>query len=511
MITPTTQTDTQSSYQAGERLLSVRGLKKTFPGVLALDGVDFDVAPGEVHALVGENGAGKSTLIKILSGAFPPDVGSIEFGGRRFSQLSPHQAQELGIRTIYQERSLVPWMSVAENIMLGNLPGWRFLVNWGRLRSEAQTIMRTLSLEVDPEAPLITLGLAQQQGVEIAKALYHQAQLLIMDEPTAALSGHEVENLFRLTRTLRARGLGIIYISHHLEEVFTLADRVTVLRDGRVVGTRQIADTNKQELMNMMVGRDLTGITVKQSIPLGDVVLRIDGISRGSAVRDVSLELRRGEIVGLAGMMGSGRTELARLIFGADRPDSGTIYMNGTPLRAKHPVDAIANGIALVPEDRKTQGLVLCLDAIDNVAMVSLKDVRFVVNQAQLTEAARQYAGSLDIRMASLHQEVQYLSGGNQQKLVLAKWLDAGAEVFIFDEPTRGVDIGAKLEIHRLLIELAKRAKALLVISSDLPEILTLSDRVLVMRKGRIAGNFPRDEATEHTIIACAIGEGNVA
>ena len=511
MVTSGGLAGSQTFDHSGARLLSVRGLKKSFPGVLALDKVDFDVVAGEVHALVGENGAGKSTLIKILSGAFAPDEGTIEVGDRSFHQLTPHQAQELGIRTIYQERSLVPWMSVAENILLGDLPGWRFLLDWRRLRREALDIMNALDLKVDPDAPLVTLGLAQQQGVEIAKAMYQQARLLIMDEPTAALSSPEVENLFRLTRSLRQRGLGVIYISHHLEEVFSIADRVTVLRDGKVVGTRLISRTNRGELMSMMVGRDLTGISVKETIQPGEIVLRVDGISRGAAVQNVSLEVRRGEIVGLAGMMGSGRTEVARLIFGADRPDSGGMYVNGAPLRARGgPSDAIAQGVALVPEDRKSQGLVLCLDVVDNISMVSLKDARFVLDRSSIKNSAIQFARSLGIRMSSLSQEAQYLSGGNQQKVVLAKWLDAGADVFIFDEPTRGVDIGAKLEIHRLLIELAKRGKALLVISSDMPEILALCDRVLVMRKGRIVGDFHRDEASEHKIIACAIGEGNI-
>ncbi len=506
MVTSGGLAEFQPLFSAGARLLSVRGLKKSFPGVLALDRVDFDVVAGEVHALVGENGAGKSTLIKILSGAFAPDEGTIEVGDRSFHHLTPHQAQDLGIRTIYQERSLVPWMSVSENILLGDLPGWRFLLDRRRLRREAQEIMIALGLKVDPDAPLVTLGPAQQQGVEIAKAMYQQARLLIMDEPTAALSSPEVESLFRLTRSLRQRGLGVIYISHHLEEVFSIADRVTVLRDGKVVGTRPIAETNRRELMSMMVGRDLTGISVKEDIQLGEIVLRLDGISRGTAVENVSLEVRRGEIVGLAGMMGSGRTEVARVIFGADQPDSGNMYVNGAPLHARNPSVAIAQGIALVPEDRKSQGLVLCLDVVDNVSMVSLKDERFVPDRSGIRKSATQFARSLSIRMSSLSQEVQYLSGGNQQKVVLAKWLDAGADVFIFDEPTRGVDIGAKLEIHRLLIDLAKRGKALLVISSDMPEILALCDRVLVMRRGRIVGEFHRDEASEHKIIACAIG-----
>lgn len=489
-------------------LLAVRDLRKAFPGVQALDGVDFDLRAGEIHALVGENGAGKSTLIKILSGAFLPDQGVVEILGQPHRRLTPHQAQDLGIRTIYQERSLVPWMSVSENVLLGNLPGWGFLVDRRALYREAVSTMERLDLHLDPDAEVASLGLGQQQGVEIAKALYHQARVLIMDEPTAALTGPEVDNLFRATRALREQGMGIIYISHHLEEVFALADRVTVLRDGQVVGTRQIADTSTRELMSMMVGRDLSGIIVKETLPIGEVALDIQGLSRRGTVRGVSLQVRKGEIVGIAGMMGSGRTELARLVFGVDRPDGGQISVHGRPVTLRSPDDAIRHGIALVPEDRKTQGLVLCLDVVDNVNMASLRTSPVVLSDARLGDAAQRQAQALGLRAGSLSYEVQYLSGGNQQKVVLGKWLETAADVFIFDEPTRGVDVGAKLEIHRLLIDLARHGKALLIISSDMPEVLALSDRILVMRRGQIAGEFQRDEATEHGIIACALGKG---
>jgi ribose transport system ATP-binding protein len=492
-----------------ERLLQVRGLQKTFPGVQALDGVDFDVCAGEVHALVGENGAGKSTLIKILSGAYRPDDGWILVAGQQYRHLSPHLAQSLGIRTIYQERSLVPWTSVAENVLLGRLPGSGFLVNWRRIKAEAQATLDRLGLELDANATVADLPVSSQQSVEIAKALYQQARVVIMDEPTAAFGRPEVERLFRTVCALRDQGLGIVYISHHLEEVFAISDRVTVLRDGRVVGHRRTADTTPRELMSMMVGRDVTGATAKEHVIPGEVLLRIEGISRGATVQNVNLEVRRGEIVGIAGMVGSGRTELARIVFGADRADGGRIYFKGQELKSGDPIDSIIRGIALVPEDRKTQGLVLCQDIVDNINMASLRRRPALLNLGRLEQAARNQAHSLDIRAASLSTEVQYLSGGNQQKVVLAKWLEAGADLFILDEPTRGVDVGAKLEIHRLMVELAKRGKAVLMVSSDLPEVLALSDRILVMRRGRLVGEFTGAEATEQAVIACALGEEN--
>jgi ribose transport system ATP-binding protein len=490
-------------------LLEVRCLHKAFPGVQALDGVDFNLYPGEVHALVGENGAGKSTLIKILSGAYAPDDGSLVIHGQRFRAILPRQAQTLGIRTIYQERSLVPWMSVAENILIGDLPGQGFLVNWKRVNQAARRILADLGLDLDPEAIVGELSVAKQQSVEIAKALYQRAQVVIMDEPTSAFGRPEVEHLFKTVQALRQQGVGIIYISHHLEEVFDIADRVTVLRDGRVVGSRRIAETTPQELMNMMVGRDLSGIRIKETAELGDEVLRVEGLSRGSAVQGVSFQVRKGEIVGIAGMVGSGRTELARIVAGVDRPDAGRIIFQGQELQLKNPRQFIQHGIALVPEDRKTQGLVLCLDIVDNVNLASLAQKPPLVNTRQLTEVASRQAVSLDLRAATLAQEVQFLSGGNQQKVVLAKWLEAGAEMFIFDEPTRGVDVGAKLEIHRLIVDLAKQGKAILMVSSDMPEVLTVSDRILVMRKGRLVGEFSAAEATEHKIIQCALGEFN--
>jgi ribose transport system ATP-binding protein len=490
-------------------LLAVSCLRKAFPGVQALDGVDFDLFPGEVHALVGENGAGKSTLIKILSGAYAPDEGVIHVGGQQFQALSPRQAQALGIRTIYQELSLVPWLSVAENILVGDLPGRGFMVNWKEVNQKAGRILEDLGLDLDPEATVAELSVARQQSVEIAKALYQHACLVIMDEPTSTLGRTEVERLFKTVEALRQQGIGIIYISHHLEEVFQIADRVTVLRDGRVVGSKGIRDTDPQNLMNMMVGRDLSGINIKEMTVLGEEILRVEGLSRGKVVNEVSLQVRRGEILGIAGMVGSGRTELARLIAGVDRPDRGRIFFNGKELPPGNPGDYIRRGIALVPEDRKTQGLVLCLDIVDNMNLASLTQRSRVVNVREMAAAARRQAQALDLRSASLNQEVQYLSGGNQQKVVLAKWLETGADLFIFDEPTRGVDVGAKLEIHRLIASLAGQGKAILVVSSDMPEVLTMSDRILVMRRGSLAGEFSAAEATEHKIIQCALGEFN--
>jgi ribose transport system ATP-binding protein len=495
----------------GALLMQVLGLKKAFPGVLALAGVDFDLRPGEVHALVGENGAGKSTLIKILSGVYAPDGGNIIVAGEEFSALTPRQAHELGIRTIYQERSLAPELSVAENIMVGSLPGRGFLVNWNQVYEKAGAVLSNLELDLDPTEQVCSLGIAKQQAVEMAKALYQKARIVIMDEPTSAFGRAEVERLFKTVRALRQQGIGVIYISHHLEEIFEISDRVTVLRDGQVVGSRLTSNTTPQELMTMMVGRDLSGEIVKQTAPTGEVMLRLEDVGRGVVVKNISLELRRGEIVGIAGMVGSGRSELARLIFGLDRYERGRIVFKEHELRANSPRSAIRRGIGLIPEDRKLQGLVLCLDLIDNTNMVSIQQQKPFLSLSRLRENVRRYIQTLDIRTPSLNREVQYLSGGNQQKIVLAKWLDAGADLLIFDEPTRGVDVGAKMQIHRLIVELAHQGRAILMISSDLPEILALSDRILVMRKGQIVGEFDGKTANENGILACALGEGNGA
>jgi len=490
-------------------LLQVNNLTKTFPGVKALDNVHFELVPGEVHALVGENGAGKSTLIKILSGAYVPDGGEIIINNKSFKTLTPSLAQALGIRTIYQERGLLPWLSVAENILLGNLPGQRFIISWKCLREQAGKMLSDLELDLDPDALVISLGIGKQQSVEIAKALYQQAKILIMDEPTSALGQSEVEKLFQTVKTLRSQGIAIIYISHHLDEIFEIADRVTVLRDGQVVDTQEISSTNSEALIGLMVGRDLSGIMVKEDVPLGDVLLRVESLGSGSDVSDVSLEVRRGEIVGIAGMVGSGRTQLARLIFHADKADQGLIYFEGKELQADNPRESTAQGIVLIPEDRKNQGLVLCLDLVDIVNIASTSRGRSILNLGKLEDVTRQQMASLDIRAPSSRTEVQYLSGGNQQKVVLAKWLEFGAELFIFDEPTQGVDVGAKLEIHRLMIDLVRNGKAILMVSSDMAELLALSDRILVMRQGQIVGEFASEEASERKIIECALGTSN--
>jgi ribose transport system ATP-binding protein len=494
---------------SSEPFLQVRCLHKAFPGVQALSGVDFDIYPGEVHALVGENGAGKSTLIKILSGAYAPDEGSIHLNGQSFRMLTPRLAQSLGIRTIYQERSLIPWMSVAENILVGDLPGRSFLVNWKKVEQKTRIILDQLELSLDSKEIVNNLGIAKQQGVEIAKALYQRAKVVIMDEPTASLGRPEVEHLFSIVHALRKEGIGIIYISHHLEEIFAIANRITVLRDGKVVGKRQIKETNPHDLMNMMVGRDLSGIQTRELTSTGEIVLLVENLSRKPSVNNVSLDIRAGEVVGIAGMVGSGRTELARMIFGIDKPDQGRVIINGFQIRQGGPQSAIEHGIALVPEDRKTQGLVACLDIVDNINMASTPRGRALISNSRLEKTARSHSAALDIRASALHGEVQYLSGGNQQKVVLAKWLEVGADLFIFDEPTRGVDVGAKLEIHRLILKLANSGKAILMISSDLPELLALSDRILVMRKGQIVGEFTADQADEHKIIEVALGEAN--
>jgi ribose transport system ATP-binding protein len=490
----------------------MQGIRKSFPGVVALDGVDLDLRAGEVHVLLGENGAGKSTLMKILSGAHARDAGGIWMDGQPVEITSPRRAQELGIRIIYQELTLCPQLSVAENILLGQEPGRLGWVDRRRMAEEASRLLRGLGIELDPWTRVCDLGVALQQMVEVAKALSgEEARVLVMDEPTSALTSSEIEQLFAAIERLTARGVAVVYISHRMEEVTRIGQRVTVLRDGRHVATLPVAETTIHGLVKLMAGRELTEHYPKQRVAPGDEVLRVEGLSRGQVVRDVSFSLRRGEVLGVAGLLGAGRTELARLIAGADRPDSGRIVWKGRVVAVSGPAAAIRLGVGLLPEDRKTQGLVLSLSVQSNVALPSTPRLsRFgVVDRRREAALAQQEVEDLRVRTPSLAQKVGLLSGGNQQKVVLGKWLAAEVDVLLMDEPTRGIDVGAKVEIYQLMNRLTAAGKAILMVSSDLPEVLGMSDRILVLHRGRVAAELPALTATQESVLAAALGQAS--
>ena len=490
-------------------VLRLRGIAKRYPGVVALDGVDLDVQRAEVHVLLGENGAGKSTLMKIISGAVPRDAGEIFLDGVPADITNPRQAQTLGIGIIYQELNLVPHLTAGENILLGREPALApGVIDQRQLVRAAQQQLDDIGVTLDARAVVRRLSVAQQQMVEVAKALSLNARVLIMDEPTSALSRQEIQELFATIRRLKARGVAIIYISHRMEELFEIGDRVTVLRDGQHVGTRRIAETTMAELVRLMVGRDLRDQYPKQPAPLGAEALRVEHLRRDGVLHDISFTLRRGEVLGVAGLMGSGRTELARAIFGADAIDGGRVLISGQAEKISSPRAAIDLGLGFLAEDRKHQGLVLALSVQENICLPSVNRLsQFGVMQpARETAAAAQCIAELRIKTPGPHQRVVNLSGGNQQKVVLGKWLTTDADILIFDEPTRGIDVGAKVEIYQLINHLAARGAAVLMISSELPEILGMSDRIIVMHAGRIAGEFTAAEATQEKLLAAALG-----
>lgn len=466
-------------------VLEMRHIRKTFPGVVALDDVDFELRRGEVHILLGENGAGKSTLMKILSGAYLKSAGQIILDGAEVKIKNPKHAQTLGISTIYQEFNLIPHLSVGENIFLGREPAYVPAVIDQRAIFKAATLALTgLGLTLDPRKLVKELRVAEQQMVEVAKALSLDARILIMDEPTAALTEHEIKELFATIRRLKAKGVSIVYISHRMEELFEIGDRVTVLRDGRTVGTYEVRGMSKSELIRLMVNRELTELFPKERATTGPEVLRVEGLSTKGGLKEISFSLRKGEVLGLAGLMGAGRTELARAIFGLDQITSGTIHINGAPQRIGSPRAAINLGIGFLTEDRKSQGLVLPLSVTENLCLSSVDKFSKwgVMDTDAEQQAAGRYVKELRIKTPSLDQKVVFLSGGNQQKVVLSKWLCCEAEVFIFDEPTRGVDVGAKAEIYQLMNRLTASGVAIIMISSELLEVLGMSDRILVMR-----------------------------
>jgi len=491
-------------------LLSVERLSKDYPGVRALDGVDFSLYEREVHALVGQNGAGKSTLIKILSGAQQKDSGRLLLRGEPVEIRSPQQAIAMGIATIYQELNLVPHLSAAENIFLGREPRTRFgLLDTKRMREEAATLLERLGATQTPvTVPVGKLSMAEQQMVEIAKALSAQVRILIMDEPTSTLNEREVITLFEQVKRLKQSGVSVIYISHRLEEVFQVADRVTVLRDGRVTGGGRVEDLSKRDLISLMVGRHLEEAGAETSEAKGEMALSVRGLRSGERLQGVDLEVRCGEVVGVAGLIGAGQTELALTLFGARRRLGGEVRVFGEAVHFRSPSEAIARGIGLIPEDRKSQGLVLEMAVMHNLSLAGLRAISplGVIRGRAERQMYDRYVSDLSLVSPHPLQLAKRLSGGNQQKLVLAKWLATRSRILIFQEPTRGVDVAAKVEIHNLIRQLAAQGSALLVISSDLPELLTISHRILVMRKGRIVGELERAGASQEEILHLATG-----
>jgi ribose transport system ATP-binding protein len=494
---------------AEECTLFMAGIRKTFPGVVALDGVQFDLRRGEVHVLLGENGAGKSTLIKLLGGALKKDAGRILLDGREVDIRSPHHARELGIGIIYQELHLVPHLSAAENIFLGREPElFPGIIDQQELYTKAQEILDGLRLDIDAHIPVGELSVAERQMVEIAKAVSLDVRILVMDEPTSALTQSEIEQLFAMIRDLKRTGVSIVYISHRLDEIYQIGDRVTILLDGAYVGTYGISELSRAELVRLMVNREIKDHFPKVRVPQGKEKLRVDHLTRAGALNNVSFSLFGGEVLGIAGLLGSGRTELARVIFGLDPFEAGTITVNGVVQSGLSPRRAVKLGLGYLTEDRKTQGLILRLSVRENILLASLDRLaRFgVLNPAAEATVAAKFVEDLRIKTPGIDQQVVYLSGGNQQKVVLSKWLCSEAEIFIFDEPTRGIDVGAKVEIYKLINGLTQRGAAVLMISSELPEILGMSDRILVMREGSVVALLDAAEATQEVILHHALG-----
>ncbi|WP_316186220.1 MULTISPECIES: sugar ABC transporter ATP-binding protein [unclassified Bradyrhizobium] len=490
-------------------LISVHGLCKSFPGVRALHNVRFELRAGEVHAVMGENGAGKSTLMKILAGVYRKDSGEILYDGASVDFPGPREAQAAGIGIIHQELQLMNHLTVAQNIFIGREPMKAFglLLDEDRLNRQAAELLAQLNLSIDPRTTVGGLTVARQQMVEIAKALSFNSRVLIMDEPTAALNDREIAELFKMIRALKARGVGIVYISHKMDELKQIADRVTVLRDGEYVATVPAETTTIETIIGMMVGRTLGDARVAGTQPAGAIALEVRGLNCGPLVRDVSFTLRKGEILGFAGLMGAGRTEVARAIFGADAVPSGDILVDNRKVTIRSPAHAVAHGIGYLSEDRKRFGLATGMDVESNVVMSNLANylaMKFMLRKRAIRDTASRFIRMLNIRTPSASQQVRLLSGGNQQKIVIAKWLDRDCDILFFDEPTRGIDIGAKNEIYRLLRALADQGKAIVMISSELPEVIRMSDRIVVMCEGRITGELSPEEATQERIMHLA-------
>lgn len=488
--------------------LEMKHITKSFPGVIALDDVSFSVGEGEVHALVGENGAGKSTLMKIINGVYFADEGEIYIGGKKVSIKNPLDAQKNGVSIIFQEFNLVDTLSVAENIFMGRLGADKKLINWKNIYDEAEKLLKSLNYDLDPRMNVEDLSVAEMQMTEIAKAMSFDAKIIIMDEPSAVLTDNELKKLFDIVEDLKRKGITVIYISHRLEEIFQICDKVTVMRDGKIIDSKDISELTKEQIIELMVGRKLDQEFPKRESRIGEVILRADRLNCGGKVKNVSFELKKGEILGFAGLVGAGRTETMRLLFGADQMTSGSIKINGKPVRIKSPMEAKEKGIALLPEDRKKQGLLLELPITENISLVKLKKVMSkgnLINQKKEKEVAKGYFDSLKIKAPSVTQRVYFLSGGNQQKVVIAKWLFSDADIFILDEPTRGIDVGAKYEIYMLMNELVAQGKSIILISSEMNEIIAMSDRILVMHDGGICAELTAQDITPENVLKHAI------
>jgi len=488
--------------------LEMSGVRKRFGATVALDGVDLSIAAGEVHALVGENGAGKSTLMQIMAGVLKPDHGSLLLNGSEIHLQNPNHAQHLGISLVFQELALCPNMSVAENIFTNIQPVKRLdFINFNEMYDVTRASLEAFGVELDPQAPLRNYNLATQQIVEIARAIQRNASVLLLDEPTSSIGSRETERLFQVIRTLRDHGVGVVYVSHKLDEVFKISDRITVLKDGNLVGTVNTRETTPDDVVRMMVGREFDKMFPQSVVTQTAPLLKVNQLS-GKGFSDVSLEAKSGEVLGLFGLTGAGRSELARAIFGIDPPASGDILLDDRVVHITDPRQAMQLGIAYVTEDRKIDGLFLDMSLKNNVASTNLDAISqgMMINNRRLNTLAKEWTQNLQIKSRSVEQFVNYLSGGNQQKVLFAKWLARNPRVLIADEPTRGVDVGAKADIHALLHERARNGAAVMVISSELPEVMGLSDRIVVMRAGKVVGVFESAEATEEQIVACAAG-----
>ena len=497
-----------------EVLVLMEGIEKTFPGVHALSQCQFELRSGEVHALVGENGAGKSTLMKVLAGVYSKDAGRILYKGKEVEIHNPRAAQHLGISMIHQELNLMPHLTVAQNMFIGREPrqSVRFMLDEKAINTQAEQVFAMMRLNLDPRAKVADLSVAKQQMVEIAKALSFNAEVLIMDEPTAALTDTEIDELFRIIRDLRAKGVGVVHISHRLEELKQISDRITVMRDGKYIDTVPTKEASIDQIIGMMVGRTIFESTPEvPEHPSEEVVLEVKHLNRGNVIKDVSFQLKKGEILGFSGLVGAGRTEVARAVFGADPIDSGEIYVQGTKVHIGSPNDAVRHGIGYLSEDRKRYGLALGMDVEENTVLAAFK--KFIgalgrVNRSKTRATAEQYVKMLAIKTPSIQQKVRNLSGGNQQKVIIGKWLTADTNILIFDEPTRGIDVGAKSEIYHLLNNLAQQGKSIIMISSELPEVLRMSHRVVVMCEGRITGELNIADATQEKIMQYATQRG---
>ncbi|KQX44791.1 MULTISPECIES: sugar ABC transporter ATP-binding protein [Ensifer] len=509
-LSPTTMAAVRASgaVPKAEYLLSAEGIRKEFPGVVALDDVEFKLKRGTVHALMGENGAGKSTLMKILAGIYTPDKGDVKLKGAEIRLKSPLDALENGIAMIHQELNLMPFMTVAENIWIRREPKNRFgFVDHGEMKRITARLFDRLKIKIDPEIEVRHLSVANRQMVEIAKAVSYESDVLIMDEPTSALTEREVAHLFEIIRDLREQGIGIVYITHKMNELFEIADEFSVFRDGKFIGTHASSDVTRDDIIRMMVGREITQMFPKEEVPIGDVVLSVKNLALDGVFRDVSFDVRAGEILGIAGLVGSGRSNVAETLFGVTPASSGTISIDGKTLSIDSPNKAIRNRMAFLTEDRKDTGCLLILDILENMQIAVLQD-RFVkggfVTEKQVTAACEEMSRKLRVKTPNLQERIENLSGGNQQKVLIGRWLLTNPRILILDEPTRGIDVGAKAEIHRLVTELARNGVAVIMISSEMPEVLGMSDRIMVMHEGRVTGFLDRAEATQIKVMELA-------